>query len=71
MAFRMTLWAFALMFVAMVYNGFSAYTAMGAMDVQGRFEQIGLIEYRNPHGYIIPVHKPAPPQEEEMLASLD
>jgi hypothetical protein len=69
MAFKMALWALALMFVAMVYNGVSAYSAMGAMDVQTRFEQIGLIEYRNPHGFIIPAHKPAPPETE--LASLE
>jgi hypothetical protein len=71
MAFRMTLWVLALMFVAMVYNGVSAYSAMGAMDVQGRFEQIGLIEYRNTGGFIIPAHKPMVPQAEEMVASLD
>jgi hypothetical protein len=67
----MTLWVLALMFVAMVYNGVSAYSAMGAMDVQGRFEQIGLIEYSNPQGFIIPAHKPMPPQAQEMVASLD
>lgn len=71
MAFKMTLWVLALMFVAMVYNGVSAYTAMGAMDVQGKFEQIGLIEYRNPNGFIIPAHKPAPPSAEEQFASLN
>ena len=71
MAFRMTLWALALMFVAMVYNGFSAYSAMGAMDVQGRFEQIGLIEYRNPNGYIVPARKPMAPQAAEMVASIE
>ena len=69
MTFKMTLWLLALMFVAMVYNGVSAYTAMGAMDVQGKFEQIGLIEYRNPDGFIIPERKPAPPQME--MANLD
>lgn len=71
MAFRMTMWVLALTFVAMVYNGFSAYSAMGAMDVQGRFEEIGLIAYRNPNGFIIPARKPAPPQAEEMLASIE
>ena len=71
MAFKMALWLLALMFVAMVYNGVSAYSAMGSMDVQDRFEKIGLIEYRNPHGYIIPVRKPSPPQAEEILASAE
>ena len=71
MAFKMTLWVLALMFVAMVYNGVSAYSAMGSMNVQDRFEEIGLIEYRNPNGFIIPAHKPAPPQAEEMLASIE
>ncbi len=71
MTFKMTLWLLALMFVAMVYNGISAYTAMGAMDVQGKFEQIGLIEYRNPNGYIIPARKPGIPVAEEQLASAD
>lgn len=66
MAFKMTLWLLALVFVAMVYNGVSAYSALGSVDVQGRFEQIGLIAYRNPNGFIIPTHKPPAP---ERLAS--
>lgn len=69
MAFKMTLWVLVLMFAAMVYNGVGAYTAMGSVDVQERFEKIGLIEYRNPNGFILPARKPAPPEME--LASID
>lgn len=43
MALKMTLWLCALMFVAMVYNGVSAYTAMGSANVQEKFQKIGLI----------------------------
>jgi hypothetical protein len=71
MAFKMTLWLLALTFVAMVYNGVSAYSAMGSVDVQDRFEQIGLIEYSNKNRFVIPPRKPAPPMQEEMVASLD
>lgn len=70
MVFKMTVWLLALVFVAMVYNGVSAYSAMGAIDVQTKFEKIGLIAYGNPNGYIIPVRKPVPPSE-DILASLE
>lgn len=43
MALKMTLWLCALMFVAMVYNGISAYKAMGSADIQKNFQRIGLI----------------------------
>jgi hypothetical protein len=42
--FRMTLWLFGLLFIATIYNVVSAYTAMGSMDVQEKFEEIGLLE---------------------------
>ena len=64
MAFKMTLWLLALMFTATIYNVVTAYNAMGSVDVQQRFETIGLIEYSNPQGFIIPEHKPAPPETE-------
>lgn len=67
MGWKMTMWLLALMFVAMVYNGVSAYTAMGSSDVQGRFQQIGLIaEERH---FIMPAHKPLSPKD--MLASIE
>jgi len=69
MAFKMTVWMLALVFVAMVYNGVSAYSALGSVDVQGKFEQIGLITYGNPHGFIIPAHKPAPPEVERLASN--
>lgn len=42
--FRVTLWLFGLLFIATIYNAVTAYNAMGAMNVQERFEKIGLLE---------------------------
>lgn len=43
MAFKVTLWVLALMFVSTIYNVVSAYTAMGAVNVQDKFQKIGLL----------------------------
>lgn len=64
MAFKMTMWILALMFAATIYNVVGAYAALDEVNVQERFETIGLIEYSNPHGYIIPAHKPVPPPDD-------
>lgn len=66
MAFRMTVWLLGLMFVATLYNVATAYSAIGSMDVQSKFQTIGLIEYKNAGAFIIPERKPVPP---EMVAS--
>lgn len=43
-AFRMTLWLFGLLFIATIYNAVSAYSSMGDINVQDRFEEIGLLD---------------------------
>lgn len=55
-AFRMTLWLCGLLFIATIYNVTSAYNAMGSVDVQSRFEEIGLLE--NGKGLPYPPRKP-------------
>ena len=58
MAFKMTLWACALLFVATVYNVIGAYDAMGSVDVQSRFQQVGLLEGQSNGEYPLPLKKP-------------
>lgn len=55
MVFKMTIWVCALLFTATMYNVVSAYNAMGAINVQGKFQQIGLLDKDLP----LPPHKPA------------
>jgi len=43
MTFKITLWAFGLLFIATLWNVASAYTAMGEVNVQDRFQEIGLL----------------------------
>lgn len=59
MAFKMTLWLLALMFVATIYNVVGAYSAMGALNVQGKFQEIGLLDNGKIDGIPLPPHKPA------------
>ena len=68
MAFKLTLWVLALTFAATIYNVIGAYNAMGSMNVQDKFAQIGLLENGNKERFIIPPRKPVPPANE--LASL-
>ncbi len=68
MAFKITLWLITVMFISMVYNGVSAYQAMGSTDVQKKFEKIGLIEDLDGPDIIIPVRKPVMSTE---VATLD
>lgn len=49
MIFKMTLWLCALMFLATLYNAVSAYEAIGDVDVQDKFIQVGLIEDQAHH----------------------
>ncbi len=59
MAFKMALWACALLFVATLYNVIGAYDAMGSVDVQTRFQEVGLLENDNSVGaYPLPPRKP-------------
>lgn len=58
MAFKMTLWACALLFVATVYNVVGAYDAMGSVDVQSRFQEVGLLDGGSAEGYPLPQRKP-------------
>lgn len=43
MLFKITLWMFAIMFVSMMYNVVSAYSDMGEVNVQSKFQDIGLL----------------------------
>ncbi|MFA5593439.1 MAG: hypothetical protein WC989_09030 [Micavibrio sp.] len=59
MALKMTLWAFALLFIATIWNAVTAYSGMGDMNVQGRFQTIGLLEdEREVAAFPLPPHKP-------------
>ncbi len=44
MTLNFTLWLFALLFIAALWNGLTAYTAMGDVDVQRKFYTIGLLD---------------------------
>lgn len=44
MTLNFTLWIFALLFIAALWNGLTAYTAMGDVDVQRKFYSIGLLD---------------------------
>ncbi len=68
MAFKTALWVMALMFIATIYNVVGAYTAMGALNVQGKFQEIGLLDNSNKTHFIIPPRKPELPSNQ--LASL-
>jgi hypothetical protein len=56
--FNIFLWMSALLFVAAIYNAASAYTALGHMDVQMKFQEIGLLDDGKPD-FLIPPRKPA------------
>ncbi len=58
MAFRMTLWALALLFIATIYNVGAAYYAMGGISVQDKFEEIGLLDDGTKGEFPLPVKKP-------------
>lgn len=58
MFFKITLWVLVLMFVSTIYNVVSAYTAMGAINVQDKFEQIGLLDDGKGE-FPLPPRKPA------------
>ena len=58
MAFKLTLWVLVLTFVATIYNVVEAYSAMGSMNVQDKFEQIGLLDHGQ-SSIPIPPRKPA------------
>lgn len=58
MAFKMSLWACALLFIATLYNVIGAYAAMGSVDMQNRFQQVGLLEGGKEDGYPLPQRKP-------------
>lgn len=58
MAFKMTLWACALLFVATLYNVIGAYDAIGSVDVQSRFEEVGLLEGGSSESHPLPQRKP-------------
>lgn len=64
MAFKMTLWLCALMFIATLYNAVSAYDAMGGVDVQHQFMKVGLLQGKAD----MPV-PPRKPLEIEQLAA--
>lgn len=63
MAFKMTLWACGLLFIATVYNVVGAYDAMGGVDVQGKFEQVGLLHDGDGSAFPLPQRKPLNIQE--------
>ena len=63
MLFKLTLWACALLFVATVYNVVGAYDALGGVDVQGKFEEVGLLEGTAQGQFPLPVHKPLMTQQ--------
>ncbi|PZQ45284.1 MAG: hypothetical protein DI551_07845 [Micavibrio aeruginosavorus] len=44
MAFKITLWALGVLAIATIYNGVSAYNALGDSNIQAQFEQIGLLD---------------------------
>ena len=63
MMFKMALWACALLFIATVYNVVGAYDAIGAVDVQAKFEEVGLLEGTRSGEHPQPVQKPLQTQE--------
>lgn len=59
MALKMTLWLFALLFVATIWNAATAYQAMGDVNVQTQFYKIGLLEGSNNIAeFPLPARKP-------------
>ena len=58
MIFKTTMWILCLTFVATIYNVVSAYNAMGAMNVQDKFERIGLLDDEVSGKYPLPARKP-------------
>lgn len=58
MAFRLTVWLLALTFVATIYNVVSAYGALGEMNVQSRFQEIGLLHDGRVYAHPLPPRKP-------------
>jgi hypothetical protein len=58
MTLKMTLWISTLLFIAMMWNVISAYKAMGEVNVQNRFEQIGLLHTGAPQAFPLPPRKP-------------
>lgn len=65
MALRLMLWAFALLFIATIWNVITAYNGMAGMNVHGKFQQIGLLE-----GGIANAEFPLPPKKPLMLQEL-
>lgn len=63
MLFKMSLWFCALMFVATLYNAVNAYDAIGAVNVQDKFVEVGLIQ-----GDVSPKLPPRKPLQTEEFA---
>lgn len=58
MAFKMTLWTCALLFIATLYNVIGAYAAMNSVNMQSRFQEVGLLESGVERGHPLPQRKP-------------
>jgi hypothetical protein len=63
MMFKMALWACGLLFIATLSNVIGAYDAMGNLDIQEKFEEVGLLADPRPDVYPLPIQKPLQTQE--------
>lgn len=57
MIFKVTIWVCVLMFISTVYNVVAAYTGMSDMNVQDKFQEIGLL-HDGKSEYPLPPKKP-------------
>lgn len=58
MNYRLNLYLMLLVFSVVTYNVCMAYQDMQDVSVQGKFQEIGLLEGGKSAAFIVPAHKP-------------
>lgn len=63
MNYRLNLYLMLFVFSVVTYNVCMSYQGMEDVSVQGKFEEIGLLESESSSAFIIPARKPATASE--------